>query len=194
MEKQRYFNKLENILIVDDSVANIEAVQRTLANYEGVFGHTATSPQGAIEAINDLSRMDETLSRDGVHYGLDAVITDLEMLGDDRSGLDVARYALENKIPVLIATQRESGGNHGPVTTLAPLGLQYGSKADAETWTKILDDTKEFIQEDGRYSILRHAFHQSFNIFPGELLPKFLLKHYEECLNLKGGKNRDESI
>jgi CheY-like chemotaxis protein len=128
---------IERILVVDDEPKNISSAETVLRASKLDYS-VATSIEEAKEKIENFK--ERRGSYEGREYKIPLVVTDLEMNGNPSAGLMVAHYSFDRGIPALIATQREGGGNHGPITTLIPYGLSYGSKSEVTTWHKLLSE------------------------------------------------------
>ncbi len=179
------FNKLENLLIVEDTPRNISAAKDAMNSYSELRGMIVNSPEKAIAEIDQSELIKKKY--DSAH-GFDAVITDLDMNGEGLAGLDVVKYSLENHLPAFVATQRDLGGNHGYATNVEPLMKQYGAKSDESTWKKIIGDVREWLIESDEQSPLPSTFVRVFSALKGEALSNFLMPTYLERLNIDKNK------
>lgn len=115
-----------NIVIVDDTLINIDAARKAGEELKGINFNFCQSAKEAVEYIS------ENLG------SIDLIISDLKMETDE-AGLLVVEEGFNNGIYVIVA----SGGyehSNSPVTKISPdINGVDGDKGDSETWIKIFN-------------------------------------------------------
>ncbi|MBN2458898.1 response regulator [Candidatus Woesearchaeota archaeon] len=154
LEEKLAKSEIRNILVVDDTQANLDAAKQYFARLEplGIKAEYAASAQEAQQKIQESFE-----SKD--KYGL--VITDLCM-ESPKAGLEVVREGFEHLIYTVIATgmNYDAPGvepdHHGPFTRIMPLNETLrGRKDDPEIWRQVLEKTMDYIAGGSHTAIYR---------------------------------------
>ncbi|MEM4755775.1 MAG: response regulator [Candidatus Woesearchaeota archaeon] len=132
---------ITNLLVVDDTPANLDAARTAFQKYNALVNvDYASSAQEALQKI-------QAAKVQGKKY--DLVISDLSM-ETPLAGLDVIKAALLSFSYATIATganyDKPCHGYHGPTTTVRPLGVSFPEKKDtSETWDFVLEKSLEYL-------------------------------------------------
>lgn len=121
--------KMVEIAIVDDKEENLEAAR---------YGIKSVLEHANIRTFSSASEIIMEIML--LNYRPSLVLTDLEMGQDKEAGFKVNMASWGNKIPAVVVTQRDNGGNHGATTSISMNGARFNqSKEHPDTWSMIIN-------------------------------------------------------
>ena len=132
---------LERILVVDDTIENLQGAREYFENMDEVLVDYASSQAEAIKMLQN----------QGNKY--DLLLTDLEMETKE-SGYEVIREGIINNVFGIIATgfnyNPRPNDRHGPRTTFIPSkDFVQGKKTKPMVWEKALEHAIKYMDEFG---------------------------------------------